>query len=246
MKIILLIVGITLVMQSSYVFAQTSQQEKDQKKLQKSDKKELIGDIKAKATQQAKKQAKKFQKEGYSETAGALPMDKQLDEAWMKQYEKDDIGYPKYIVANAKITGTNYEGAKNQALNLAKTELAGLIATQVAGLAENSVANQDLSKDEAATLVKTVDASKNMIAQDLGRVIPLFEIYKTLPNKNVTVQVRIAYNIGMAEQAVREKIVKKLEDETTVAHEKLEKMMGMDKFKDFKKNSNVEEDNSKD
>jgi hypothetical protein len=203
----------------------------------KDERKELKGQIKENATRSARKEAKKMQKDGWVVTAGALPLDKQLDEAWMKQYEKDDIGYPKYIVANGNAIGTNYSAAKNQALNLAKVELAGLIATQVAGLAENSVANQDLSKEEAASVVKTVEASKNIIAQEIGRVIPLLEVYKELKNKNVEVQVRIAYNVAMAAEAMRAKIVKKLEDETAITHEKLEKMMGG--FSNIKNNSTV-------
>jgi len=207
----------------------------------KDQKKELKGQIREKASKTARKEAKKMEKEGWVITAGALPLDKQLEEAWMKQYEKEETSdFPKYIVANGNAVGTNYSAAKNQALNLAKVELAGLIATSVAGLAENSVANQDLSQQEAASVVKTVEASKSIIAQEIGRIIPLVEVYKTLKNKNVEVQVRIAYNIAMAAEAMKAKIVKKLEDETAVTHDKLEKMMGG--FGDVKQNSTVTED----
>ncbi|MFZ4798698.1 MAG: hypothetical protein ACOYMA_14460 [Bacteroidia bacterium] len=205
----------------------------------KENKKELKGDIKEKATKQARRESKKMQKDGYMVTAGAIPMEKQLDLAWMKQYEMDDLGFPKYFISNAKTIGGNYSAAKMQAVNLAKVELAGLISSQIASLAENSVANQDLSNQEAASLVKTVEASKTIISQELGRIMMIFEIYKELPNKNIEVQVRIAYNVEMAMDAAKKIIVKKLESETNIAHEKLEKLMGIDNLKSVKKNSNV-------
>jgi hypothetical protein len=204
------------------------------------DKKSLQKEIKRDAPRRARREARRLTKEKYQIPAGALPLDKQLEAAWLKQYEEEN-GFPKYIVANATAVGNNYNAAKNQAVNLAKVELAGLIASQIASLAENSVANQDLSKQEAASVVKTVEASKNIIAQELGRVLNILEVYRTLPNQNVEVQVRLAYSTEMAADVTRKKIIKKLEDETKIAHEKLDKLMNMPDVKSFKKNSNVEE-----
>ncbi|MEY3405251.1 MAG: hypothetical protein RL161_681, partial [Bacteroidota bacterium] len=71
---------------------------------------------------------------------------------------------------------------------------------------------------------KTVAAAKNIIAQEIGRVIPLFEIYKTV-GKNIESNVRVAYNSQMAMESAKKVIKKKLEEETEIAHEKLEKLM---------------------
>jgi hypothetical protein len=216
-----------------------AQTNKDQAKLLGKKDKALTNEITDKATKQSRKESKRLQKEGWKVAAGALPMDKQLDECWKKQFEKDDLGFPKYIVANSITIGTNYSAAKNQAINLSKAELAGLIATQIAGLVENTVANQDLSQQEAASIVKTVDASKNIIAQEIGRIMVIFEAHRKLSNKNTEVQVRIAYNSAMAMESAKKTIIKKLESEGSNLHNKLDGLLGLDKMKDIQKNSNV-------
>jgi len=186
--------------------------------------KELIKEIKDKAVKEARKEAKAFEKQGYHVAPGALPMEKQIEKAWMKQYEEDDSGFPKYIVATGNSVAGSQSAAKLQATELAKLELAGTISTQVAALIENSVANNQMTNEDAVTVTKTVAASKNIIAQELGRIITLFEIYRD-KGQNVETNVRIAYNAEMAKEAAKKVIRKKLEEETEVAHEKLEKMM---------------------
>ena len=190
---------------------------------QQSDK-ELRKEIRDKALKESRKEAKSYKKQGYYVAPGALPMEKQIEKAWMRQYEEDDIGYPKYIVASGNSVANSQSAAKLQATELAKLELAGTISTQVAALIENSIANQQLSAEEAASVTKTVAASKNIIAQELGRVIPLFEIYRKV-DKNVESNVRIAYNSEMAMAVAKKSIQKELEKETEIAHEKLEKLM---------------------
>ena len=73
-----------------------------------------------------------------------------------------------------------------------------------------------------------LSAAKNIIAQDLGRTLPLFEIYRTLDNKNVEVFVRMAYNSDKAMEVAQKAITRKLEEETDIAHDKLEKLMKFD------------------
>jgi hypothetical protein len=192
------------------------------------DTKKLKKEIKTKAVKEARKEAKSFKKKGYNVAPGALPMEKQIESAWMRQYETDEDGYPLYIVASGNSVANTTAAAKLQATELAKLELAGSISTQVAALIESSVANQQLNAEEAASVTKTVAAAKNIIAQELGRTIPLFEIYKTLPNKNIETNVRIAYNSKKANEIAKRAITKKLEEETDIAHDKLEKLMKWD------------------
>lgn len=191
-------------------------------------KKELKKEIKKKATKEARKEAKRYKKQDYNVAPGALPMEKQIETAWMRQYEMDEDGYPLYIVASGNSVANTTSAAKLQANELAKLELAGSISTQVAALIESSIANQQLNSEEAASVTKTVAAAKSIIAQELGRTIPLFEIYRTLGNKNVEVNVRIAYNSKKANEVAIRAITKKLEEETDIAHDKLEKLMKWD------------------
>lgn len=190
---------------------------------QQSDK-DLKKEATSKAIKSARKEAKKYKKEGYYVAPGALPLDKQLESAWMKQYETNDKGEQKFIMATGNSVAETQTAAKLQATETAKLELAGQISTQVAALIENSIANQQLNNEEAASVTKTVAASKNLIAQEIGRVLPVVEMYKKI-GTNVEANVRLAYNMETAFEVAKNVIRKNLEEETKIAHEKLEKLM---------------------
>lgn len=181
-------------------------------------------EMKKKAYRKARKEARSFKRKGWFVAPGALPMDKQVEKSWELQYKQDENGYPLYIVASGNSVAETQSAAKLQATELAKLELAGLVQTNVAALIENSIANNQLNNEEAASVTKTVAASKNIIAQEIGRVIFLFEIYRKI-DKNVESSVRVGYNNDLAQEVAKKAIRKKLEDETDILHEKLEKLM---------------------
>jgi len=151
-------------------------------------------------------------------------MDKQIEKAWELQYEEDEDGYPLYIVAAGNSVAETQSAAKLQATELAKLELAGLVQSNIAALIENSIANNQLNNEEAASVTKTVAASKNVIAQEIGRVVMMFEIYRKI-DKNVEASVRVGYNSQLAKDAAKKVIRRKLEEETEILHEKLDRLM---------------------
>lgn len=91
-------------------------------------------ELNEKASKAAKKEAKKLQKEGWQTAPGALPLEKQLDKSYAMQYQYDESMYPMYIMGEAMSIGENYDGAKMQAMELAKQNLAAQIQTEVSGL----------------------------------------------------------------------------------------------------------------
>jgi len=186
--------------------------------------KELKKDVSSKAIRSARKEARKYKKDGYYVAPGAPLLDKQLERAWMKQYETNDKNESKYIMATGNSVAETQTAAKLQAMETAKLELAGQINTQVAALIENSIANQQLNNEEAASVTKTVAASKNLIAQEIGLIIPMVEMYKKI-GKNVEVNLRLAYNMATAFDVAKKVIRKSLEEETKIAHDKLDKLM---------------------
>lgn len=203
--------------------AQTQKElNKERKEVVKQSKKELN----AKVSRSTKKEAKRLQKEGWQVAPGALPLEKQLEKAYTMQYEYDESGYPLYIMAEAMSIGENYDGAKAQALELAKENLAGQIHTEVTALVNSTVANKQLAAEDAATIVETVKASKNLISQSLGRVFPIVEVYRTKANKNKEVLVRLAYNEKMAREAAKRAIKQELEAKGQNLHEQLDTVLG--------------------
>ncbi len=188
--------------------------------------KESREQLNKKATKTARKEAKNLKKAGWLTAPGALPIDKQLDKAYLMQFEYDMDGYPLYIMGEAMSVAETYDAAKLQALELAKINLAGQIEGEITALIDNSVANEQLSSDEAASLVKSVAAGKSLISQSLGRVIPVVEVYRDTPNKNKEVLVRIAYSVEKAKQAAKRIIKKDLEAQGNALHERLDSVLG--------------------
>ena len=182
--------------------------------------------LNAKASKEARKEAKKLKKEGWTTVPGALPLEKQLDKSYLMQYEYDEHMFPKYIMGEAMSIGENYDAAKMQALELAKQNLAGQIQTEIAALIENSVANNQMAGDEAASVTRSVMASKNMIVQSIGRVVPVIEVYRVKNNKNREVLVRLAYNSDMAKEAAKKAMRQELEERGDKLHEQLDKLLG--------------------
>ena len=200
----------------------TKEQRKERNEILKASKAELN----AKASKAARKEAKTLAKEGWKTAPGALPLDKQLDKSYTMQMEYDEDMFPKYLMGEAMSIGENYDAAKMQALELAKQNLAGQIQTEVTALIENTVANKQLAANEAATITETVLASKNLISQALGRVMPVMECYRVVKNGNKEVLVRLAYNSDMAREAAKNVVRAELEKKGEKLHEQLDEVLG--------------------
>lgn len=223
MKKAILLITICFFTGTTTSYAQLSkEQKKERKEIIKSTKSQLN----EKATKTARKEAKRMKKEGWTTTPGALPIEKQLDKSFLMQYEYDEDMYPKYIMGEAMSIGGNYDAAKMQALELAKQNLAGQVQTEVTALIENTVANEQLQADQAESITRSVMAAKNLISQSLGRTIPVIEVYRTLPNKNKEVMVRIAYSGDAAKKVAKEVIRKDLEKRGDNLHKKLDELLG--------------------
>ena len=217
--LILITVGIT----TSTVFAQISKEQlKERKEVMKSS----MSQLNEKATKTARKEAKRLKKEGWTTTPGALPLDKQLDKAYLMQYEYDKDMFPKYIMGEAMSIGGNYDAAKMQALELAKQNLAGQIQTEVTALIENTVANEQLAAEQAESITRSVMASKNLISHRIGRTITVVETYRTLANKIKEVLIRIAYNGEMAKKLAKNVVREDLEKRGDDLHNRLDELLG--------------------
>ena len=222
MKKFVLFIALSI-MTSGISFAQSAKElAKERKELVKASKAELN----EKATKTARKEAKRLKKEGWTTAPGALPLEKQLDKSYLMQYEFDEDMFPKYIMGEAMSVGGNYDAAKMQALELAKQNLAGQIQTEVTALIENTVANEQLEEEQAQSITRSVMASKNLISQSIGRTVPVMELYRTLPNKNKEVLVRIAFNSEMAKKAALKAVKEDLEKKGDELHNQLDELLG--------------------
>ena len=223
MKKGLILLTSILLLSSGYGVAQlTKQQLKERQELAKQTRKQLN----EKASKEARKEAKKLTKEGWKTAPGALPLEKQLDRSYMMQMEFTSNGFPLYIMAEGMSTAGNYDAGKMQALELAKQNLAGQIQTEITALIENTVSNDQGEQGEAVSLTRSVMASKNLISQSIGRVVPVVETYREVNGNNREVLVRIAYSMDEAKAIVKKAIKQELEERGESLHNKLDQLLG--------------------
>ena len=223
MKLLKLLVTAFLISYGTQAWAQLSKEQIQERREIQQASREAVN---KKVTKAAKKAAKTMKKEGWLVTPGSLPLEKQLDRSFTMQMQYDELLFPTYMMAEAMSIGESYDAAKMQAIELAKLNLAEQIQTEVTALIENSVANEQLSQEEAASVTKSILAGKTLISQSLGRIIPVVEVYRPLENKNKEVLVRIAYNSDMAKAAAKAAVRKNLESGAEDLHRKLDVIIG--------------------
>ena len=169
--------------------------------------------LKEKASKDARKEAKKMEKEGWKVSPGALPLEKQLDRAYMYALDVDDDMNQLYLLGEGKSIAGNYDAARMQARELARLEIAGSISTEATSLIDNMVGNKQLENEDAASMTTMLSESKTIFSQKLGRTIVAIEAYRELPNKNREVLVRLAAKSSdikeIAKNAIREEMEKR-------------------------------------
>lgn len=72
-----------------------------------------------------------------------------------------------------------------------------------------------------------VAASKSVIAQELGIVIPLTELYKEVGKENIQADVMIAYDSKTAMDMAKQVVRKQLGDQAEALQKKLDKMLDL-------------------
>lgn len=221
-KIIFIALSMLLIL--PFAYSQDMEQVlKERKEISKMTRSELD----ARASKSARKEARKYEKEGWQVAPGQLPLEKQLDRTYRMQFEFDENMYPKYMMSEAMSIGETYDAAKIQAMELAKLNLAGQMQSHVIALIDNEVSNGQLPQEEAASVTRTVVASKNMIAQKLGRVITVIECYRVKAGKNKEVRVQIACSSDMAMQSAKTAIREELAKEGEQLSSQLDAMLGL-------------------
>lgn len=173
---------------------------------------------------QARKEAKKLKKEGFKVAPGQLPMEKQIENTWIKRYETDDKGNKKWFVADARSVGETHSAAKLQAYEVAKVNLAGQIGTEVAGLIETSIANAQLNSEEAASVTETVATFKSIVGSKMGRTSTLFEADKSI-GKNTEVFVTLAYSYDEAINMAKDILKKEMKEKMNIQSEQLDTIL---------------------
>ncbi len=171
------------------------------------------GSYQSQAKKLAKAEYKRLKKEGWIVAPGALPLQAQLEDAYLKQLERGDDGYPLWYIGTGQSVGQIIDAARVQATAVSKQNIAEQAGSEIAGLVENAVGNKQLSTTEAASIAQTITKSKELINAKLGRTVPVVECYRRLKNGNVEVLIRTGYNANTARQLGIDAIKEQLEQE---------------------------------
>ena len=143
---------------------------------------------------EAKKEAKRLKKEGWMVPAGSFSIERQLNQAYLIQAEMDSDRQPKYNFGQAISSGSFYDAAKMQAVELAKADLAGNILTDLTTIVSTKLENRQISSDQANSASEIIKEGEAVVSQKLDSPIQLVEIYRTLKDGTVEVQIRLAYD----------------------------------------------------
>ena len=174
-----------------------------------------------------KKQVKTLQKEGWKVSPGAPSLATQIIRADALQSEMDADGYPKWLTAEGRSTGSIYNAARAAANTVAKNELASNIQTEITTLIEQKIGNDEQGKGEAESIMSTIQASKGRIIQKIGRVRPVMECSRQLPNGNWEVLLRIAYSWDSIKKNVKDAVGEEAEKKgESKMSKRLDEIMG--------------------
>lgn len=188
---------------------------------------ELKKEIKDKAIREARKEAKRMKRDGWYVPPGSLPLDKIIENAWMRQYTEDDNGNPLYITADGNAVAESKTAGEMQAIEMGKLQLAGLIETNVSSLISGNIGNAQLSTEDAASVTEIVQSSKNIIATQLGYVNPFFKLHKDIGKDKIEVQVRLFYDVRQSLEIAKKVVRQEIKDKLKVNEQQLEKLMGL-------------------
>lgn len=167
-----------------------------------------------KVSKAARKQAKEMKKEGWKVAPGQLPLEQQLERAFLFQNMFEDDGLtPKYVSGDASSVAQNYDAGKMQALELALVNLTNSIETNITKIVESNRGNSQMEADNAASVVKTLSETKSYVTKRIGQTTPVIEVYRELKNGNVIVRVQTFYSMDDARKIAKEIIREKLEQE---------------------------------
>jgi hypothetical protein len=177
------------------------------------------------ASKEASKEAKKLQKDGWNVAPGSVPLDRIVENAWMKQVMEDDNGNPRYIYADGNAVAESKTAAEMQAMEVGKLQIAGMMQSKINSLVSANIGNAQVSTQDAATVTEVVMSAKNQIAVELGYVDPTFKLFRNIGRDKVEVQVRLFYDTKQSMEKAIKIIRKELQTKTKLNAEMLDKLL---------------------
>lgn len=211
----------TVSAQSDYTRREKREMSRDIKKSNK--------DLYKKSDKDVRKAARQLKKEGWKSLD--LPIEKQLERTWEREWQTDEEGYDKYISKTVIVVGQNYSSAVRQAENMCKLSIAADMGTLVQSMVTLAVGNREITPEQAASVSQSVEKVKLIVNEKLGRVITSAVFYKV--NRNVyEVRMTVLYSQKSALMAANAAAQSQLKDDMKLNDAEFDALFGYDKLRD--------------
>ncbi|MCS7004656.1 MAG: hypothetical protein NZM38_04955 [Cytophagales bacterium] len=189
--------------------------------------KAALKDLDKRVDRDYRKQAKALAKEGYQPVIGTPPMEKQLEEAAVRAYMKDERGNAKYYTASQEAKAETFAAAKQQAIQLCLNDIAAFMGSNIVGRIKSDVANSEVVKD-ATSVTEVIGAYQNTIAAKLARVEPIVQLQKVDKKTGLTYfKAMMCYDMEAAERQIKNDLRKELKQKTSMLQEEIDQLIGL-------------------
>ena len=179
-----------------------------------------------KAVKLARKESKKWEKEGYMNLPGNLPLEKQFEKSLVMQQMVTEEGAPRYLSANGSAISGSEGVAQANALDNTRVTLAGQIQSEVTALISSNKANTGYTAADVETIDEFVASSKTLIQNEIGAIDPVIEMVRKVQDK-FEYRFIVLYDINSAKVVAKNVIKKELREKVSQNEDELNKLLGL-------------------
>ena len=216
-KINLLLLAVCSVLIMSTAFVQAGQNAKSDRKTMRKMNKSIA------------EETKKLQKMGYHQEIGAPAMEFQLRRAYEKEFDEDENGNQRFIIASGSSIAGIENVARMHALSDAAANASVKIETKLMGLIETGMVNNTYSKEEFESLSKMNGVFSQLLAQRLRNADVLTAFIRD-QGKYYEYQIRVAYSKEEIQDQAESVTKELLSKENDQLRKKFERLTGFDKL----------------
>ena len=179
-----------------------------------------------KAVKLARKESKKWEKEGYTNLPGNLPLENQFEKSLVMQQMVTEDGNARYISANGSAIAGSEGVAQANAMDNTRVTLAGQIQSEVSALISSNKANTGYTAEEVETIDEFVSSSKTLIQNEIGTIDPVIEMMRKVGDK-FEYRFIIMYDVNTARVVAKSIIKKELREKVSQNEAELNKLLGI-------------------
>jgi len=179
-----------------------------------------------KAVKLARQESKKWEKEGYTNLPGKLPLENQFEKSLVMQQMVTEEGNPRYISATGTAIAGSEGVAQANALDNTRVTLAGQIQSEVTALISSNKANTGYTAQDVETIDEFVSSSKTLIQNEIGAINPVIEMMRKVADK-FEYRFIVLYDINSAKSMAKNVIKKELKEKVSQNEAELNKLLGI-------------------